>query len=613
MKRLAVLVLIVFGLIGIAIAAAPLIAATDISKRRIASQIEEWTGHPVTFTGKPTVKLFPFLSLTIEDARIGADADHPLVVMDRLTCKLRLFQFLLGITEVAEFQLVRPDFRLTVDADGNANWIPGGGAIATAAPATPRQIADIKLGRFKIIDGTVIYDNRQLDRHEELDHVSVNLRWPQVGQPASGTGAFTWRNEPVEFNVSLGQPLNLIANNVSPVRFGLASKPLRLSFTGNASSLGELQLDGETTITTPSVRRVVEWLGTPMNNGPILGAGLIEGDLNWAGSSFTFPRARIELDGNVADGSVSIDLSEGTPRVQGTFALEKLDLSAYLESLRAATNLNVDWRTVPIDIPLELANLDVRLSADQILAGSLRIGTTAAAVTVNDGRFNLNIGEAQFYGGRLKAEVWADTNEDRTSAGARIAIADTPAAVTLDDIAQISFIDGLASVEMDLNAEGATWGDLIASLNGTGNTAISEGELIGFELGQLARLSGGYGVADPAPGSGTVPFNSFTATLELDDGAIFSDDVVAEGDSFALNFSGEVSLVDLDIRGRGVLKAERATAADGERRDIPFVVSGSWWAPFLLPDYERLIRRGANRNDDNPPVGATTQSTDPNG
>ena len=53
LKRLALLVLAIVAVAGVAIAAAPLIAATDMSKRRIANQIEEWTGHPVTFSGEP--------------------------------------------------------------------------------------------------------------------------------------------------------------------------------------------------------------------------------------------------------------------------------------------------------------------------------------------------------------------------------------------------------------------------------------------------------------------------------------------------------------------------------------------------------------------------------
>lgn len=620
MKRLALLVIVIIALIGTAILAAPLIAATELSKRRIADQIEEWTGHPVTFAGEPTVKLFPFLSLTIEDARIGANegADgKPFVVMDKLTCKLRLLPFLLGRAEVAEFQLVKPEFRLTVDARGNASWVPGKGSIATkaSASATPDQIAEIKLGRFKIIDGTIIYDNRRDGRHEELDQLSLDLRWPELAEPASGVGTFNWRNELVEFNVSVSQPIALINGNASPARFAIASRPVRVSFTGTANGLAALQLEGETTVTTPSVRRAAQWLGgIAMDNSPILGAGLIEGDLNWIGPSLTFPTAHIELDGNIADGSISIDLAKQKPRLQGTLALEKLDLSAYLESLRARINEDGGWQTAPIKMRLlELGDLDIRLSAGQILAGGVRMGKSAAAVTINNGRLDANIGEAQFYGGRLEADASVETGDGAATASARVVLDDTPAAVLLDDLAGISLVEGATSARIELGGSGDTWGKLVETLAGSAHIEISDGALVGFELGQLAALSGGYEVAEPAPGSGTVPITSLAADLELADGTLSSEGIVAEGDTFTITLGGEVSLFNFGVRGRGVLNAARAEGDDGRRRDIPFVVSGSWFSPFLLPDYERLIRRGATDDGASQPLGAAERRASPNG
>jgi uncharacterized protein involved in outer membrane biogenesis len=167
MKRLIVLALVVAALIASAIAAAPFIAATDFAKQKIAAQIAEWTGHPVSFAGEPRVKLFPFLSLTIENAHIGSPDDaagEPFVSMDRLTCKLRLLPFLLGQVDVAEFQLVRPHFRLAIAPDGGASWLieRKGDAAGAADPAaltsaTPdsERLAETKLGRFIIVDGLV--------------------------------------------------------------------------------------------------------------------------------------------------------------------------------------------------------------------------------------------------------------------------------------------------------------------------------------------------------------------------------------------------------------------------------------------------------------------------
>ena len=618
MKRLIIFVLIVCGLAIGAIAAAPFIAATDLAKRRIATQIEEWTGRPVTFTGEPTVELFPFLSLTIEDATIGdtsATGGEPFVVMDRLTCKLRLLPFLIGRTDVAEFQLVRPHFRLNVASDGRTNWVMRRGAIASdaakipggSAPAAgnaPSQIAKIRLGSFKIIDGTVSYDNAQEGRHEEFSGLSLNLRWPELAKAASGTGAFMWRGELVEFNGSLAEPLKLIGGEASAARFAIASKPIRVSFTGTANSLGKLQLQGATTVTAPSVRRVVEWLGTPMDEGSILGAGQIEGQINWIGPTFSFADARIELDGNSAVGTVMIDVADQRPKIQGTLALERLDLSAYLETFQADINVGGSWLLAEIGMPLlDIADADIRLSAGEILLGAARIGKSAASVAVNHGKLSVDIDEAKFYGGSLEATAEVEMLGSALTGTASIVIDGTPAGVALANLAGLSLFDGTTSATIDLKAHGKTWGGLVQNLAGTAKLAVSDGKFIGLELGQLAILSGGLGVTDPAAGTGTIPVKSLTGTLELDGGSIHSSDIHAVGETFTLDLSGRVSMINSTLQAKGVLNAAKAGGEANGRREIPFVVGGSLSAPLVLPDYERLIRRGADRRAPTSPAG----------
>lgn len=628
MKRLIIFIFVVCGLAVGAVAAAPFIAATDLAKRRIATQIEEWTGRPVSFTGEPTVELFPFLSLTIEDATIGdtsTTGGEPFVVMEKLTCKLRLLPFLIGRTDVAEFQLVRPHFRLAVDADGRTNWLMRRGAIASSAAKAPgdvsssadnapSQIAKIRLGSFKIIDGTVSYDNLREGRHEEFSGLSLNLRWPELAKAASGTGAFMWRDELVEFNGSITEPLKLIEGEASAARFAVASKPVRVSFTGTANSLGSLQFQGATTVTAPSVRRVVEWLGTPMDEGSILGAGLIEGQINWIGPTFSFADARIELDGNSAVGTVAIDVAGQRPKILGTLALERLDLSAYLETFQAGMNIGGSWLLAEIGMPLlDIADADIRLSAGEILLGAARIGKSAASVAINHGKLTVDIGEANFYGGSLEATGALEMLGSAMTGTTSIAIAGTPAGIALSNLAGLSLFDGTTSATIDLKSHGETWGELVQDIDGTAKLAVSDGKFIGLELGQLAALSGGLGVTDPAAGSGTIPVKSLTGTLEIGGGAIHSNDIHAVGETFTLDLSGRVSMINSSLQAKGVLNAEKADGGTTGRREIPFIVGGSLSAPMVLPDYERLIRRGTEPQPPAAPVGPASDQTRPNG
>lgn len=609
MKRLVVLVLVIAAVIGAAIAAAPYVAATDIAKRRIAAQIEEWTGRPVTFVGEPTVKLFPFLALTIEDAKIGDNSEsdgEPFVVMDRLTCKLRLLPFLIGRTDIAEFQFVRPRLHLAVDASGRKNWdlkrrLPG-------AIGSPSQTSDTKPRRLKIIDGMVTYDNARNGRHEKIGAVSVNLSGLEDTEAISGTGAFTWRGKLVEFNTSISQPLGLIAGETSSVRINVVSKPLRVSFTGTANALADFHFEGATTVTAPSVRRAAEWFGAEMEESPILGPGLIEGTLNWIGPSVSFSDARIELDGNSAEGRFTVDLAAQRPRIQGSVALERLDLTAYLEALQASITASGPWPLAPIDFPfLAATDADIRISADRILLGAMRTGVSSASLTIDDSKLTVSLGEAQFHGGQLDANAMVEMSDSAMTASADITFENASAGVAFAGFSGLSLLDGTTSATVSLGGRGDSWGSLATNLSGTAHFKIADGMFAGIELSQIAGLSGGAEVADAAIGSGAVPFDSLAGTLKLTDGVVESRDIHMKGKTFAIDLGGQVSLIDAALRGNGVLSAAKTESGTGKRKEIPFVVGGLWSAPLILPDYERLFRRGAKETKVSPPIGTASK------
>lgn len=248
---------------------------------------------------------------------------------------------------------------------------------------------------------------------------------------------------------------------------------------------------------------------------------------------------------------------------------------------------------MPIGMPLlGLADVDLRLSAGEIRLGSARIGKSAAALIARNGRLAVNISEAQFYGGVLSTDIELEADNDAVSGSARIAVDETPAAVALTDLAGLSLVEGTTSARIEVSGQGGTLGEFTDSLSGTADFKISDGALLGVELAQLATLSGGFDVVDPASGSGTLPLDSLTGKLSLASGRIAGSDILAEGETFSINLDGQISLIDRLVRAKGVLNAEPADT--DERSDIPFVVSGSWLTPLLLPDYESLIRRGAD-------------------
>ena len=73
-RRLAVIVLAVVAVIGAVAVALPFLISSDAVKKRISDQITYFTGRTFTFTGDAKLRLFPYLTVRLQDVRL-ADPD----------------------------------------------------------------------------------------------------------------------------------------------------------------------------------------------------------------------------------------------------------------------------------------------------------------------------------------------------------------------------------------------------------------------------------------------------------------------------------------------------------------------------------------------------------
>ena len=197
----------------------------------------------------------------------------------------------------------------------------------------PSPLADVRLGRMAIRDGIISYTDERTGRKEELSKVVASFDWTTTSQMAAGDGSFIWRGEPVEFNGSIDAPLGLLAGGSSTVRFAFSATPLRLAFTGNALQLDGTQLEGDIKLTTPSVRRVVEWMGRPHRHRcdpwqrarsrarSTGSAPRFRSPMRLSNSMATPPRARFPRRSERRSFGVS-----------GTLAFDSFDLSPYIEA-----------------------------------------------------------------------------------------------------------------------------------------------------------------------------------------------------------------------------------------------------------------------------------------
>ncbi len=602
MKRLAALLVVVLLLAGLGFALLPALLSSDIAKKRIAEQITQWTGRPVTFSGEPEITLYPRPTIRLTDVAIGDrnDPGKAFMVMDQLTGTVGLLPLLLGRVEFSEFDLARPQIALRVDRSGRRNWTDLGGLIGIRVAETADEAADpqarrasaadaIKLGRFVIHDGTVTFDDARRNGHETLSAVDLDISWPSTSAAATARGSFVWRGEKVEAKGSIADPLELIAGGESSARFAVASTPLRASFSGTAATGPALQLRGEVSVTTPSVRRAADWMGKPLGEASTLGVGSVSGNGNFNAGILTITDASVELDGNRGEGVLALDLAEGTPAVQGTLAFDTFDLSPYVEAF-AASLRTAGGMAAPIDIPLvDGVNYDLRLSAGRMLVGAARLDRIAASAVVTDGRLALNLGEAQFHNGRIQAMIEGDLHHEPPSFVARASVAGVAVEPALRQLFGISSVTGTGSASLEVAGEGGSWGTLLEDTAGTATVDITAGSIDGIDLKRTVEAFDASD-RDGPPTRGATAFQQLHAELGLGGGQIRTRTVTADGPNFGMSFRGWASLFQPTVSGRGALIL-KAAAGGQALVTIPFVLGGTWLEPTLGASFDQLFRQ----------------------
>ena len=170
-----------------------------------------------------------------------------------------------------------------------------------------------------------------------------------------------------------------------------------------------------------SLRRVIDWAGAPIGEADTLADASISGTARWAWPVLSFSDATMTLDGNDASGAFSVDFSGERVDFDGTLALTQLDLTPYTDAfLTEVQSQGEDWADVAINLPIfDYVDADIRISADRLIVGATHLEDFAASAIANAGSISLRLGEASFYGGRIRASLTADYQAPRFSAEAR--------------------------------------------------------------------------------------------------------------------------------------------------------------------------------------------------
>jgi AsmA protein len=592
-KRIATLAAIAIAAGIVAVAGATLVIPVDAVRSAVTSEIRAVTGLDPVLRGPVSISMFPAGTVTFSDVVLGESATgEPAFAAAELTANLRLTSLLAGRIEIADISLVRPRIAVTVGEDGHTNWSPLIDTLARALkPNAPQDERVLSFSEIRINDGVVAIRNPSRNIDEKLEGVELSLAWPRIAKSFAATGSLRWHNENVDASINIADFPAALAGDNSGVKFRASAGPLKAAFDGVMGYEPSLKIDGTLAADAASLREALQWIGHRQLPAGGLGQFALKARATLVGGTIALSNLNVELDGNSAEGALTY-AATGQQLLQGTLAVETLDLSPYVSTVRLVADNPHDWDRGSFALEwLKDWEADLRLSAAGVHFTHAQLGRTAVTATLRSGQLNVTVGESQSFGGLVTGTFAITKAKTGAAFKSQMRFADVDLAKCLGELVGLRRVDGTGTVAFSVESEGVNVEELADNLNGTAEIAAKQGALTGLNVDQLLRrlqrspLSGNGDFR-----SGRTPFDKLNIGLRIVQGTATAEDVHLEGQSVRVAVTGMTSIAhrDLDLAGTATLIAAADTGATFE---LPFVVQGPWDNPLILPDTQTLIRR----------------------
>ena len=423
----------------------------------------------------------------------------------------------------------------------------------------------------------------------ELDEVDFQLAWPSISRSFGAKGRFVWHDQPVEASFALSDFLAALNGDSSGVKMRLSSAPAKLTFDGTASDRSSLKLDGTLSAESPSLREALRWADARQLPFGGFGRFALRAESSMADGIVSMSGVNVELDGNVAEGAITLSTDRRT--VQGTLAADALDLTPYVSGIHLLAENDRNWDQLPLGVDsLDDFNLDLRLSAANVKINTAQLGRTAVAANMRNGKLDVTIGELQAFGGVAKGSFGLARDGSGITVTSHVQFAEVDLENCLSQVFGIRKLEGHGNLALNVEGSGSSVLAVTSTLAGTASLTAHDGALAGINVEQLLRrlerrpLSGNGDFR-----TGRTRFDKLALNLKIDQGQVSVDDMHIEGPTVRVAVAGQVSVPtrDLDLKGVATLMS----SASASEFDLPFVVQGQWDDPIMLPDAQSLIRR----------------------
>ena len=617
-RNLLATILVLALIAGGIFVALPSLVSTDLIRARLVQEISNWTGYGVEARQTPRISFFPTFTASLGDVTIRnpwATDGAPFMQAERIEVDLSLLSALMGNIEFTETKIVRPRFVIDepikslaeigealAKSDGRIGDVMREAKAAIEVnPAKPDMstVSSQPFGRVRLEDAMVTFKRPINGAEEQISSISGVFDWPQTSGVASFQGKAIWHGEETEIDSSATRALLLLAGGTSPVQVNLSSTPLTLSFNGSANIAKDQFVEGTLSLTSPSLRRTLEWSKMSAIPGAPIGSFTLDASVSGSATRMKLDGLTATLNDNPAKGGIEIVLNKGTGPlgISGSLAFETLDLHSVFSGVMPLPDSPDSNAVINTDF-LKQLNLDLRVSTQKATAGTVNLSNVAATAQIRNGRAIFDIGDATAFDGSVAASFQlADEGDGAATGELRLNGTDVNSAAIASLLGLGNRFElGKGTVSLLLRGPISRWSTALSNAKGTLSMRFGNGQIRSLDLDRLlskAKTDRFYSLNEKT--DAWLAFDKLEIKANIMDGVAALETAQIQNKLGTLNFAGIVTLMSKSLALTGDFAAPVAAPApaEGAPADAPkpeptfnhtrFFIGGSWDNPFISP------------------------------
>jgi hypothetical protein len=363
------------------------------------------------------------------------------------------------------------------------------------------------------------------------------------------------------------------------LKFDLTSRLLNASFNGRATPSGVWSASGQASVSTPDAEALSRWLGGRVAAG-IAGAVRIAGALDVSEERVHLRSGAVSVGTTEATGEMAVLLTPDAPRLEGSIAFDRLDLSAFRFFDRTGGSA-VRFDQTALARSLRNAIIDLRVSARSMVWDRLTTGDAAFTLSGRTGAISAEIAQLDLLGGSILGHIDADLRGDLPRVSARITAESIDSAQAMTVPSQEDWLAGRADADIELSAEWSTAEQFLKSVTMDALVAFPDGGQIRLDIARLgtsapAQEQDGWDKVDFS----WTDFSDLRFNLAMKDDRLHWRNLYLQTAAGNVRGVGDIDLAEQKLDWRLIVRP----ATGGAAPEAGLSIKGPWGRP--------VIRRG---------------------